>query len=58
MTKRRVIKERNALNNKLIKLHEYLKREDAKQKDLLIRQEIIMTHYLIVLNERLDAWEE
>ena len=40
------------------KLDEYLKREDIKQKDLLKRQQMIMLRYLIVLNERLDNWEE
>ena len=58
IAKMRVIKERNKLYNKLVKLDEYLKREDIKQKDLLKRQQMIMLRYLIVLNERLDNWEE
>lgn len=58
IAKMRVIKERNKLYNKLVKLDEYLKREDIKQKDLLKRQQMIMLRYLIVLNERLDNWKE
>ena len=46
IAKMRVIKERNKLYNKLVKLDEYLKREDIKQKDLLKTLKIsIMMNY-------------
>lgn len=56
--KMRVIEERNELLGKLIDLHTYLMREDAKQRDLLEKQATIMSEYVDILNERLDAWEE
>ena len=56
--KKRVIKERDKLLEKLAKLYRHLATGDVKQRELLERQAMIMHDYVDVLNERLDAWEE
>lgn len=56
--KRRVIKERDKLLEKLAKLYRYLATGNVKQRELLEKQAMIMHDYVDVLNERLDAWEE
>ena len=56
--KKRVIKERDKLLEKLAKLYRHLATGDVKQRELLEKQAMIMHDYVDVLNERLDAWEE
>lgn len=56
--KMRVMQERDELLDKLIKLRRYLRKKDAKQRDLLEKQAKIMRNYIDVLNERLCVWED
>ena len=56
--KTRLINERYELGLKLIKLYKYLKKEDAKQRDLLEEQAAIMEDYYDILSERLKTWED
>ncbi len=56
--KRRVIKERDKLLEKLAKLYRYLATGNVKQRELLEKQAMIMHDYVDILNERLDTWEE
>ena len=56
--KKRVIKERDKLLEKLARLYRYLATGNVKQRELLEKQAMIMHDYVDILNERLDAWEE
>ena len=56
--KKRVIKERDKLLEKLAKLYRHLATGNVKQRELLEKQAMIMHDYVDILNERLDAWEE
>lgn len=56
--KKRVIRERDKLLEKLARLYRYLATGNVKQRELLEKQAMIMHDYVDILNERLDAWEE
>lgn len=56
--KRRVIRERDRLLEKLARLYRYLTTGNVKRRELLEKQAMIMHDYVDILNERLDAWEE